>query len=326
VTAHGTAAGSGPRTRSAADPAAAAGVTTAQAAAADAAALRTATRAGVRIRELSELADLKSMCQLFDTIWAPGPGSTPQLRPDLLRALTKAGNYASGAYDVATGRLIGACMGFFGAPAEASLHSHIAGVSSAGLGRAVGLALKAHQRAWCLRQGVTTMHWTFDPLIRRNAYFNLVKLGARPTEYLPNFYGEMNDSINGATETDRMLIHWDLRSDLAAAACDGRPAPASAAVELDRGAMVALGMGAGGEPVPGPFGTRAEGPGGTAGGVALVRVPADAEELRGSDPALAAAWRGALRAALAPLMDNGARVTGFDRDGWYVVSTGSAEG
>jgi predicted GNAT superfamily acetyltransferase len=289
---------------------------------AEAAALRMAERAGVRVLELSELPDLESMCQVFDTIWAPGPGSTPQMRPDLLRALTKAGNYASGAYDLATGQLIGACTGFFGPPAEAALHSHVAGVLPAGLGRAVGLALKVHQRAWCLRQGVSTVHWTFDPLIRRNAYFNLVKLGARPTEYLPNFYGEMNDSINGATESDRMLLHWDLRSDLAVAACDGHPGPASAAAELDRGAIVALDVGAGGEPVAGASAMRAAD---DPGGVALVRVPPDAEELRGRDPALAAAWRGALRAALAPLMDNGARVTGFDRDGWYVVSTGSAE-
>jgi predicted GNAT superfamily acetyltransferase len=297
------------------------GITTAEAEAADDAALRAAARAGVRIQELSELPDLESMSQLFDTIWEPAPGSGALLRPDLLRALTKAGNYASGAYDLATGRLIGACMGFFGPPTQASLHSHTAAVLPAGMGRAVGLALKVHQRAWCLRQGVSTMHWTFDPLIRRNAYFNLVKLGARPAEYLPNFYGEMNDSINGVTESDRMLVHWDLRSDLAVAACDGHPAPASAAAELDRGGRVALDTGAGGEPVASTFGMGAT----DRGGVALVRVPADVEELRGSDPALAAAWRRALRAALAPLMDEGGRVTGFDRDGWYVVSTGSAE-
>ena len=57
----------------------------------------------------------------------------------------------------------------------------------------------------------------------------------------------------------------------------------------------------------------------------LVGVPADIEGMRGSDPARAAAWRAALRDALAPLMDHGAHVTGFDRDGWYVVSLDSAK-
>jgi hypothetical protein len=31
-------------------------------------------------------------------------------------------------------------------------------------------------------------------------------------------------------------------------------------------------------------------------------------------------WRGALRDVLSPLVAGGARVTGFDRNGWYVVS------
>ena len=182
--------------------------------------------AGVQIRELAGLPDLEAACALFDEIWRPGPGGQSELDAHLLRALTKAGNYASGAYDVVSGELVGACMGFFGPPAKASLHSHIAGVLPVAARRAVGFALKVHQRAWCLHQDTPTMHWTFDPLIRRNAYFNLVKLGARQAEYLPNFYGVMNDSINGSTETDRMLVRWDLRSDLVTAACAGRPAPA----------------------------------------------------------------------------------------------------
>lgn len=293
---------------------AAAGITDAQVEAADAATRRAEAAAGIRVRELTELPELAAACELFAEIWQPGPGGQPPLHPELLRALTKAGNYASGAYDVATGELIGACTGFFGPPSQAALHSHITGVRPAGLGRAVGFALKVHQRAWCLRRRTPVMHWTFDPLIRRNAYFNLVKLGARPTEYLPNFYGAMNDSINGATETDRMLVHWDLRSDLAVAACAGRTAPASHQAEVARGAEVALGMGAGGWPSPGSFGK------GGKERLLLVAVPGDIEGIRGTDPPRATAWRRALRDVLAPLMQAGARVTGFDRDGWYVVS------
>ena len=52
----------------------------------------------------------------------------------------------------------------------------------------------------------------------------------------------------------------------------------------------------------------------------LVAVPPDIEGMRGTDPRRAAAWRTALREALAPLMERGATVPGFDRDGWYVVS------
>ena len=73
-------------------------------------------------------------------------------------------------------------------------------------------------------------------------------------------------------------------------------------------------------------GTR--GPGGQPGPArtVLIAVPADIEGMRASDPRCAAAWRTALRDALAPLMERGATVTGFDRDGWYVVSLDEWEG
>ncbi len=285
---------------------------------ADEAAARTAKAAGVVIRELGTLAELDAMIALFDQIWDPDSGNS-SLRLDMMRALTKAGNYASGAYDLASGELLGGCTGFFGPPARAELHSHIAGVGPAGLGRSVGFALKVHQRAWCLRRGVRSIAWTYDPLIRRNAYFNLVKLGARPVEYLRNFYGTMDDAINGGTETDRVLVHWDLRSDLAVAACAGQVEAASFGDERDRGAVVALSADRSGAPLDG---LALDGPAPDGARIVLVAVPADIEAMRLSDPALAGAWRTALREALSPLLGGGGRVTGFDKNGWYVVSAG----
>jgi predicted GNAT superfamily acetyltransferase len=282
---------------------------------ADEAAARAAKVACVAVRELDSLAQLADAITLFDEIWEPESGST-SLPLGLLRALTKAGNYAFGAYDVASGDLLGACVGFFGPPSHAELHSHIAGVRSGALGRSVGFALKLHQRAWCLRRDAPVIAWTYDPLIRRNAFFNLVKLGARPAEYLPNFYGVMDDAINGGTETDRMLVHWDLRSAIAADAAAGRPRPASFAEEHARGAVVALSPGRDGQPVAG----RAVA-GGSGARAVLVGVPADIEAMRLSGPAQATAWRTALRDVLSPLLSSGARVTGFDRTGGYVVST-----
>ena len=59
------------------------------------AAAKAAKAAGVVIRELGTLAELGAMVALFDEIWAPEDGNS-SLRLDLLRAMTKAGNYASG--------------------------------------------------------------------------------------------------------------------------------------------------------------------------------------------------------------------------------------
>jgi predicted GNAT superfamily acetyltransferase len=322
---------------------------------ADEAAARAAEAAGVTVRPLDSLDDLTAAIGVFDAIWEADTGNT-SIRPDLLRALTKAGNYAAGAFDAVSGAILGACVGFFGPPSHAELHSHIAGVLPAGLRRSVGFALKQHQRAWALRRDVTAIAWTYDPLIRRNAYFNLAKLGARPAEYLRNFYGTMDDAINAGTETDRMLVHWDLLSPVAVTAAAGKPQPASFTDERAAGAVVALAVDASGRPVPclddggqasggQASGGRASGglaSGGRAsGGLAsggqasaggpgarrfLIGVPADIEAVRLADPALAAAWRTELRDVLAPLVAAGARVTGFDRNGWYVVCLERGEG
>lgn len=274
---------------------------------ADDAADTAARAAGVTIRHLTELVDLEAVYRLYDGIWRPDP-TNPPVTTDLLRALSKAGNYVAGAYD--GGRLVGAAVGFFGPPGEWSMHSHVTGVSGAVLGRSVGFALKLHQRAWALRHGVSTIAWTFDPLVGRNAYFNLAKLAARPTQYLTNFYGPMNDGINGDGDTDRLLLHWDLVAPAAVAACAGASASRDAEAERVRGAVVALGRSDRHQPVAGTVD----------GDVLLVAVPPDIETLRRTDPGAAVLWRVAVRDVLAPLMAQGARVAGFDRSGWYVVT------
>ena len=57
------------------------------------------------------------------------------------------------------------------------------------------------------------MTWTFDPLVARNAYFNIEKLGARPTHYMIDYYGQMSDGINAGQASDRVLLTWDLTVD-----------------------------------------------------------------------------------------------------------------
>jgi predicted GNAT superfamily acetyltransferase len=269
--------------------------------AADAAALA----AGVSVREITDLAELTAVVELYATIW--GRGGNPPLNLELLRAFGKAGNYVGGAFE--DGRLVGACVGFFHAPAEDALHSHIAGVSGEMAGRHVGFALKLHQRAWAMLRGVSEIAWTFDPLVSRNAYFNLVKLAALPDEYLSNFYGAMLDTLNGDDDSDRLLVRWRLRDPAVVAACSGRTTPALAADEIARGAVVALGVAAEGAPETGRLD----------GATSLVAVPRDISALRATDPALAQKWRVAVREALAALLADGARISGFDKAGWYVV-------
>jgi predicted GNAT superfamily acetyltransferase len=265
-----------------------------------------ARTAGVQVREIAELGDLEAVGRLYDKIWRPDP-KNPPVTTELLRALTKAGNYVGGAFDGA--ELVGACVAFFGAPAGTAMHSHIAGVSPAALGRSIGFALKLHQRAWAMQRGVGQIAWTFDPLISRNAYFNLVKLGAAAIEYLPNFYGGMTDGINGNDDTDRLLVRWELTAPEVVAAGAGKISPANAEVELRRGAVIALARSGHGRPVTGKL----------AGETALVAVPHDIEGLRRTDLGCARQWRVAVRDVLSTAMAAGGYVAGFDKSGWYIV-------
>jgi len=257
------------------------------------AAVAAAAAADVVIRELHRPQELKAAQRLFEDIWRPAEGNPPPMTAELLRALAHAGSYVAGAS--AGTRLVGASAGFFTAPPDLGLHSHITGVAPGGQHRGVGFALKVHQRAWALARGITEVVWTFDPLVARNAWFNLAKLGARPTAYLEDFYGPMTDAVNAGVASDRLLLAWRLDDPAVAAACAGRPLqPPSVEAEA------ALTVGSGLEPVAHQPDTPA----------VTVALPPELEAL---DPGQRRAWRQAVREALGGRLAAGAAVTGFLR-------------
>lgn len=241
------------------------------------AAARAASAAGVSIRELPGVSEQAAAIRLLTDIWKRTP-ENPPVPPELLRAMSKAGNYIAGAYDGDV--LIGVAIAFHMNPERHALHSHIAGISPAHVGRSVGFALKQHQRAWALAQGIDTIEWTYDPLVARNAYFNIAKLGAQAEEYLANFYGEIADGVNNDDETDRILVVWHLRSPQAIACAAGVPLDADSGQDEVR-----------------------------------VAVPTDVEKLRLVDRAAAQQWRRRVRDQLTELLDAGGQIIGFDRTG-----------
>lgn len=260
----------------------------------------------VEIRELDRLDDLRELSDLFAVVWGRGGES---MGADVLRALAHSGNYVSGAYQ--GGRVIGGLVGWLGGDPrdELHMHSHILGVLPGSDARGVGFDLKQHQRRWCLDREVRVMEWTTDPLVRRNAYFNLTKLGARAPEYLVDFYGQMTDGINAGEESDRLLIRWQLDSPEAQQAAAGQARELDVTKVLEWGRAAILSAGASNEPVIEPSMAR----------VLLCQVPEDIVELRASDPGLAHDWRLALRGALAGSMKLGYTIKGATRSGWYVL-------
>jgi predicted GNAT superfamily acetyltransferase len=192
----------------------------------------------------------------------------------------------------------------FGPPASRGAYSLIA--AARGSDRGVGFALKLAQRAWALRQGVRTISWTFDPLLPRNARFNLVKLGAVAGEYVVDFYGPLADGVNDGDETDRLTARWELAGERAGRAARGRPAAiGEPPPTTDRGA-----------PDGGPLVVR-DGDG------LWCRVPSDILALRRDDPAEAARWRSAVRAVLRGAFADGLVATGMTRGGWYRLTPAS---
>jgi predicted GNAT superfamily acetyltransferase len=261
---------------------------------------RVAAASGVRIVTLERMDDMTAAMEVLRSIWGFDGGKAP-ISAELLRAMAFAGGYVAGAF--ADGAAVGASAGFLGErDGTLHLHSHISGVVSAWQGRHVGQALKQHQRAWSLARGIDTIEWTFDPLVRRNAFFNLVKLGADIIGFEPSFYGEMHDAINAGDETDRAVVRWELASDVARAAARGaldRDAPGTVVLAADDRAW----------PVVTP----------SADAVLRAWIPADVVALRQHAPEQARAWRIAVRDVLGAALPGGYVAASMSRDGWYTL-------
>lgn len=235
---------------------------------------RAALAAGVTLRPL-DAAHSWAAARLLTDLW----GSTVIEAP-MMTALSHSGAYVAGAF-TADDDLVAVCVGYFAQPLGTTVHSHVTGVRPDHARRGIGLALKLDQRAWCLERGLTRLTWTFDPLIARNAAFNIGRLGAGIGAYLVDFYGSMTDAVNAGHGSDRLLAQWDLN-----VPWPPPPTPRRDPDERRKAAAVAL--------------------------------PADIEALRRSDPALAARWRDDVRRQLADRIGHGWNVTGFDDDRYFL--------
>ena len=276
---------------------------------AEAACLWAERHAGVTIRELVEVRDLLEVSELLREIWGSTLETGPPLNRDTLRTLAHAGCYVAGAYD-ARG-LRGALVGFLGDDDEGvHLHSHILGVRPRGVTGGTGFALKLHQRAWALRRGHDVIEWTFDPLVRRNAFFNLTKLGGNLHRYHVDFYGVMADKQNGDDDSDRVRLRWSLGSERVAAAAAG--VPHIPQIDGDDGLpSVLLDMADDGGPVLRELDAHDD--------TLVLHLPADIVELRRRRPDLARKWRRALRQSLTAALAELYHCDGVTRDGAYVL-------
>lgn len=164
-----------------------------------------ASAAGVELRPLTHLEDADAILEVMIDTW----GEHQLIPREMLRALPESGNVPIGAF--AAGSMVGYVLGWAGVDRDGlHVHSHMLAVRPGLRHGGVGYALKLAQRAQALEQGITVVRWTFDPLIARNAYFNIGKLGAVCDRFERDFYGEMTDVLNAGERTDRLIARWDL--------------------------------------------------------------------------------------------------------------------
>lgn len=257
----------------------------------------------MEVRELTSARELHTASALLAAIWRP----TDPMPFEMLRVIQHIGGYIGGAREAGT--LIGVCAAF--PTADGGLHSHITGVALRG--RGTGFALKRHQREWALARGIATVSWTFDPLVRHNAYFNLAKLAARVVSYGEDFYGDMPDELNAGDPSDRLVVSWPLDRPEVAAAVEG-----VRQVWAEPGDDVAfvLQEDACGRPLaadPAEPDRPDERP------LLGIGTPADIGALRACCPERAIDWRFAQRAAFAAALATGHHVTGITRSGHYLL-------
>jgi len=146
----------------------------------------------------------------------------------VIRVVEETGGQVLGAFHGS--RLIGftfamvGCRTIKGRP-EPFLHSHMTAVLPEYQNKGIGRKLKFFQRKEALARGINMIQWTFDPLELRNAYFNVMLLGAVMRCYYPNFYGITTSPLHSGIPTDRLLAEWYLESPRVRAAVEGQPMP-----------------------------------------------------------------------------------------------------
>jgi predicted GNAT superfamily acetyltransferase len=173
-------------------------------------------------RILETIREFEQAVEVEIAVWGLNPRDCVPLA--MLRAVIHTGGVVLGAYD--GDAMVGMAFAF---PARYNsnliLWSHMTGVVSEYQRQDIGFTLKHKQREWALSNGYDEIGWTFDPLRRGNANFNLHRLGATANVYHVNFYGEMEDAINAGTPSDRLEVIWKLNDPRVASLAQGQTIP-----------------------------------------------------------------------------------------------------
>ena len=230
----------------------------------------------IQVRKLDNLQDQDSTCKIFDITWSLDAGT--EITPNLLQAMVHSGSYLSGAF--IENKIVGAAFAFPAINNGLHLHSHMTAVLPEYRDKGVGYALKIDQWNWAKKQKYSHLSWTFDPLVRRNAKLNIVKLGVDISAYYPNFYGDMPDALNAGDESDRLMVSW----------CTDVDAPKARELITN--------------PEPSDI---------------LIEIPEDIVAMRSKNQNESMKWRRQVREQFLQAFNQGGQIIGFSTNSEYVV-------
>lgn len=154
----------------------------------------------LRVGEITEATGLADASLLYrDVFGYTKPEAS--LNPRLLMAMAANGGAMVGARD-ADDRLVAFGYGFTGfAGGERYFYSQAVVVAPELQGTGIGRAIKEEQRRLALARGLHRMRWAYNPVLARNAHFNLSVLGAVGRWFVPDCYGDGES---------RLVVDWDL--------------------------------------------------------------------------------------------------------------------
>ena len=162
------------------------------------------------IVEVQNPDDISSIVPVIKSAW--GLTDMGQIVKDIAVAMNFHGGLVLLAKD--EDKVVGMLFGFPGRFAGRSyLYSHMTGVVNENKYSGIGQKLKIRQKEWAISMGYELICWTFDPLMSLNGNLNIGKLGGIARSFIPNFYGQMEDSLNRGNYTDRVVCEWWIQTD-----------------------------------------------------------------------------------------------------------------
>lgn len=270
----------------------------------------------IDIRPLATEAEFAACVRMQQEIWGDKYGEL--VPPIILQIVQKVGGVAVGAFDEAD-QLLGFVFGITGVRDGRLVHwSHILAVQPELRNSGLGRRLKEYQRELLQPLGVESIYWTYDPLVAKNAYLNLNRLGAEVVEYVVEMYGRTG-SVLHTLGTDRLVVAWRIAGDAGAAGSGAASVGAAGSGAVSVGVAAPM-VASTASPAPvvnlTTAGTPLE-PTAPLPAAARVRIaiPSDLDAVLHADHELARRWQGTVQRSFLHYLDAGYRVTGFERAG-----------